>query len=181
MCKPSAALAIGVNIQSLIWKYQFEIQWRACQDVVSFYISSLGFYSICCVKISPLKYLVDNCGWSETKPRKLRWQRSPYPKPGPPGKSRNNFHSSVCSTSRLWTEQNLFPNLATSGHNPALRLPLVLAEARWQPDLEFVKKFTRPNFQAKEFYTLKTRKSRLFLPAINSENASLSVIYPSFG
>ena len=44
------------------------------------------------------------------------------------------------------------------------------------PDLEFVKKFTRPNFQAKEFYTLKTRKSRLFLPAINNKNASLSVI-----
>ena len=34
------------------------------------------------------------------------------------------------------------------------------------PDLEFVKKFTRPNFPVKEFYTLKTRKSRLFLPAI---------------
>ena len=48
-------------------------------------------------------------------------------------------------------------------------------------DLEFVKKFTRPNFRAKEFYTLKTRKSRLFLPAINSKNASLSVIWPSFG
>ena len=31
-----------------------------------------------------------------------------------------------------------------------------------------------------EFYTLKTRKSRLFSPAINSENASLSVIWPSF-
>ena len=43
-------------------------------------------------------------------------------------------------------------------------------------DLEFVKKFTRPNFPVKEFYTLKTRKSRLFLPAINSKNASLSVI-----
>ena len=40
------------------------------------------------------------------------------------------------------------------------------------------KKFRRPNFWAKEFYTLKTRKSRLFLPAINSENASLSVIWP---
>ena len=26
------------------------------------------------------------------------------------------------------------------------------------PDLEFVKKFTQPNFRAKEFYTLKTRK-----------------------
>ena len=31
------------------------------------------------------------------------------------------------------------------------------------PDLEFVKKFTQPNFRAKEFYTLKTHKSRLFL------------------
>ena len=41
-------------------------------------------------------------------------------------------------------------------------------------DLEFVKKFTRPNLRAKEFYTLKTRKSRLFSPAINSENASLA-------
>ena len=43
-------------------------------------------------------------------------------------------------------------------------------------DLEFVKKFTRPNFPAKEFYTLKMRKSRLFLPAVISEIASLSVI-----
>ena len=49
------------------------------------------------------------------------------------------------------------------------------------PDLEFVKKFTRPNFRAKEFYTLKTCKSRLFSPAINSKNASLSIIWPSFG
>ena len=48
-------------------------------------------------------------------------------------------------------------------------------------DLKFVKKFTRPNFRAKKFYTLKTHKARLFLPAINSENASLSVIWPSFG
>ena len=48
-------------------------------------------------------------------------------------------------------------------------------------DLEFVKKFTGPNFRVKEFYTLKTRKSRLFSPALNSENASLSVIWPSFG
>ena len=48
-------------------------------------------------------------------------------------------------------------------------------------DLEFVKKFTRPNFRAKKFYTLKTRKLRLFSPAINSENASLSVIWASFG
>jgi hypothetical protein len=44
-------------------------------------------------------------------------------------------------------------------------------------DLEFVKKFTRPNFRAKEFYTLKTRKLRLFLPAIHSKNASKWVIY----
>ena len=44
-----------------------------------------------------------------------------------------------------------------------------------------VKQFTRPNFRAKEFYTLKTRKWRLFLLAINSENALLSVIWPSFG
>ena len=50
-----------------------------------------------------------------------------------------------------------------------------------QTDLEFVKKFTQPNFWAKKFYTLKTRKSRLFSPAINSENASLSVIWASFG
>ena len=40
-------------------------------------------------------------------------------------------------------------------------------------DLKFVKKFTRPDFRAKEFYALKTRKSRLFSLAINSENASL--------
>ena len=54
---------------------------------------------------------------------------------------------------------------------------------RWRttPDLEFVKKFTRPNFPVKEFYTLKTRKSRLFSPTINSKNTSLSVIWPSFG
>ena len=50
-----------------------------------------------------------------------------------------------------------------------------------RPDLEFVKKFTRPNFRVKEFYTLKTRQSRLFSPVINSKNASLSVIWPSFG
>ena len=48
-------------------------------------------------------------------------------------------------------------------------------------DLKFVKKFTRPNFRGKELYTLKTRKSRLFLPAINSKNESLSVIWQSFG
>ena len=56
-----------------------------------------------------------------------------------------------------------------------------LLEMQLQADLEFVKKITRPNFRVKEFYTLKMRKSRLFLPAINSENASLSVIWPSFG
>ena len=51
----------------------------------------------------------------------------------------------------------------------------------WCSDLILVKKFTRPNLWAKEFYTLKTRKLRLFLPTINSENTSLSVIWPSFG
>jgi len=55
------------------------------------------------------------------------------------------------------------------------------AKRKHQTDLEFVKKFTGPNFRVKEFYTLKTRKSRLFSPALNSENASLSVIWPSFG
>ena len=50
-----------------------------------------------------------------------------------------------------------------------------------QADLEFVKKFTRPNFWAKEFYTLKTPKLRLFSPPVNSKNASSSVIWPSFG
>ena len=35
--------------------------------------------------------------------------------------------------------------------------------------------------RAKEFYILKMRKWRLFLPAINSENVSLSVIWASFG
>ena len=49
-------------------------------------------------------------------------------------------------------------------------------------DLKFVKrKCTRPNFRAKEFYTLKTRKLRLYSPAINSKNASLSVTWSSFG
>ena len=35
-----------------------------------------------------------------------------------------------------------------------------------ETDLMFVKQFTRPNFRAKEFYTLKTRKLQLFLPEI---------------
>ena len=43
------------------------------------------------------------------------------------------------------------------------------------------KKLHDPIFCAKEFYTLKTRKSRLLSPAINSENVSLIVIWPSFG
>ena len=46
-------------------------------------------------------------------------------------------------------------------------VPLVIS-VQGNADLEFVKKFTRPNFQVKEFYTLKMRKSRQFLPAINS-------------
>ena len=57
-----------------------------------------------------------------------------------------------------------------------VRIDQLKALFTMQSDLKFVKKFTRPNFRAKEFYTLKTRKSRLFSPAIHSENASLSVI-----
>ena len=60
-------------------------------------------------------------------------------------------------------------------------MPKDLTKANISADLEFVKKFTRPNFRAKKFYTLKMRKWRLFSPAINSENASLSVIWASFG
>ena len=47
----------------------------------------------------------------------------------------------------------------------------------WSTDLIFV---IRPNFRAKEFYTLKTSKSRLFLPTIKSINASLSLIWSFF-
>ena len=54
-------------------------------------------------------------------------------------------------------------------------------QLKHKSDLEFVKKFTRPNFRPKEFYTLKTRKLRLFSPAISSKNASLSVIWSSYG
>ena len=61
------------------------------------------------------------------------------------------------------------------------RFVLDLAKGDIVADLEFVKKFTRPNFRAEKFYTLKMRKLRLFSPAINSENASLSVIWASFG
>ena len=39
----------------------------------------------------------------------------------------------------------------------------------WQQTWNFLKKNTRPNFRAKEFYTLKMRKLRLFSPAINSK------------
>ena len=67
------------------------------------------------------------------------------------------------------------------GKKAAVLVPHLPRHRWWALDLKFVKKFTRPNFQAKEFYTLKTRKLRLFSPAINSENASLSVIWPSFG
>ena len=48
-------------------------------------------------------------------------------------------------------------------------------------DLKFVKKFTRPNFWAKEFYALKMLKLRLVLPATNRQNASFSVFWSSFG
>ena len=37
------------------------------------------------------------------------------------------------------------------------------------PDLKFVKKITRPNFRVQEFYTLKTRESRLFSPEITAK------------
>ena len=82
------------------------------------------------------------------------------------------------------------PGLAAAGASGAfLALPLTgpvdhldnhITHNR-RSDLIFVKKFTRPNFRAKEFYTQKTGISILFLPAINKENASLSVIWPSFG
>ena len=71
------------------------------------------------------------------------------------------------------------PNMARHG-NRCPTLTLILQEAD-NIDLEFVKKFTRPNFRAKEFYTLKTPKLRLFSPPVNSKNASSSVIWPSFG
>ena len=71
------------------------------------------------------------------------------------------------------------------GHGGGLRISHIGTHTVVNPttdsDLKFVKKFTRPNFRAKEFYTLKMRKSRLFSPAINSKNSSLSVIWPSFG
>ena len=38
------------------------------------------------------------------------------------------------------------------------------------PDLKFVKKFTRPNFRTREFYTLKMHKLQHFLPAIRQRN-----------
>ena len=41
--------------------------------------------------------------------------------------------------------------------------PLFCRIARVATDLRFVKKITRPDFQAKKFYTLKVRKLRLFL------------------
>ena len=41
--------------------------------------------------------------------------------------------------------------------------------------MKFVKKFTRPNFQAKEFYTLKTRKSSLFF-ASNKQRKCIIII-----
>ena len=63
----------------------------------------------------------------------------------------------------------------------ACRMNVLEAPHDLVADLEFVKKFTRPNFRARKFYTLKTRKLRLFSPAINSDNASLSVIWASFG
>ena len=111
----------------------------------------------------------------------------------------NNICLKITTTMKT-LKVNLVTNLPT-GHHQTLQLPLPgISSSRLsysyffscffviiflfvlitRPDLKFVKKFTRPNFRAKEFYTLKTRKLRLFLPAINSKNASLSLIWPSF-
>ena len=114
-----------------------------------------------------------------------------------PRKGLTNFYINTSSTCIMWL--SLTDNISTSSifecgrcpQGPALTFTFYLWEGDLgfqtriklpqRSDLEFVKKFTRPNFWAKEFYTLKTRKSRLFLPAINSKNASLSGIGPSFG
>ena len=69
--------------------------------------------------------------------------------------------------------------LKGSGKFPTTPFNVIMGNAK--ADLKFVKKFTRPNFRAKEFYRLKMRKSTLFLSAINSKNVSLSVIWPFFG
>ena len=76
-------------------------------------------------------------------------------------------HLSHCFITVLHKFHSIFQNFGCLNHSLSV--------------LEFVKKFTRPNLRAKEFYTLKTHKSRLFSPAIDSKNASLSVIWPSFG
>ena len=83
-------------------------------------------------------------------------------------------------TQPLW-HINALPNLYFLLHALFSFFMIISIYGHTLSDLKFVKKFTRPNFRANEFYTLKMRKSRLFSPAINSKNSSLSVIWPSFG
>ena len=90
-----------------------------------------------------------------------------------------------CFSGSRWsplTIYNIYLRILAASHCSLIK-GTILNTARQHSgtDLEFVKKFTRPNFRVKEFYTLKTRQSRLFSPVINSKNASLSVIWPSFG
>ena len=49
-------------------------------------------------------------------------------------------------------------NKLESRHTDALVLLVLLILLA---DMKFVKKFTRPNFRAKEFYTRETRKSQI--------------------
>ena len=86
----------------------------------------------------------------------------------------DNFHNLWIFSSSTQSKRSCTLKIQTIN-----KVPLILDRGQWNlvgPDLKFVKKFTQPNFQAKGFYTLKMRKLRLFSPAINSENASLSVI-----
>ena len=94
---------------------------------------------------------------------------------------RSAIHNCSFSTNgnQYWT--SIFDRLHLSSISVLVKFTILQKNAHGYPDLEFVKKFTRPNFPVKEFYTLKTRKSRLFSPTINSKNTSLSVIWPSFG
>ena len=91
-----------------------------------------------------------------------------------------NIHHNF-GRNKMWPKIQDANKAETSKRVSNLSSAQLQRKGKLKSDLEFVKKFTRPNFWAKEFYTLKTRKSRLFSPAINSENASLSVIWASFG
>ena len=103
--------------------------------------------------------------WMSVCVVQIRWVR-PTPYWSVRGKNCEQMHLEII--------QSILPDMS------AMWVSQVQCELS-ESDLKFVKKFTRPSFRAKEFYTLKMRKSRLFLPAINSENASLSVIWPSYG